>query len=373
MQKNITIQIWTDLYYCRVIGLWYPPAPEPTSIKKQIKTYPSNALPEGDTVVGRPDKVVGALPEPTITTVTEEVPAEYNDAPFMVVLSSMYKPRNEVHGGNPVAPGQHPIPKDFLEKQIRHISYLFANEFGIFQPETKALAQTFIAKQTISYKKIKELKMNVSPATGSMSLKELRDSIDQYTDEEQHKIQVITVGEHPLDAAEKDIKKYIHTGKNIGDEIPRYITITKLTPVYTTNDPYIKKTSLPEVPADQSIAPGTEEVEISKEILNQTEMAIAEDDSNREALKTFDTMSTPKPQLDEDGEPVVGEDGEPVMIIETPDRVAVLEQMLKDKNKLLEDLNLKEPTIPVDNTIIPEPQSSAEMFPYTQEEPQKGI
>jgi polyhydroxyalkanoate synthesis regulator protein len=93
----------------------------------------------------------------------------------------MYTPRKEVMGHNPVAPGQHPMPKEFLEKQIRHMSYLFANEYGMFRPQSKAAAKTFIAKQTISYKLDKEQTMEVRPANGSMSLFELKSHIEQFS------------------------------------------------------------------------------------------------------------------------------------------------------------------------------------------------
>jgi len=305
--KNITIQVWTDLYYARTIGIWYPDAPTDPSI-------------------------------------------DFNDAPFLIVLSSMYEPRQEVQGFNPVAPGQHPIPKEFLESQIRHMSYLFANEYGIFQPKSKALAKTFIAKQTVSYNMIKEIDMTVSPATGSMSLKDLRDSIDQYTEEEQKKIKVITVGENSKDADAKGIDDFIYTQKQDGQR--QYISVTKLAPVYEINDPYIDNAPLPADPAVASLPPGTENNPISQEIIGEVGAARAKNTTNKEALKTFDKMT-------EGADPTA----------DKPDRIAVLEQMIKDKDKQLIDAGLKKPPIePEDDSDIPAPMSEADLFPYTKTE-----
>jgi len=319
--KNITIQLWTDLYYCRVIGIWYPEAP----------AEEDNAVP-------------------------------FNDAPFLLVLSSMFEPREEVQGGNPVAPGQHPIPKDFLEKQIRHMSYLFANEFGIFQPKSKAAAKAFIAKNTISYKMIKEIDVTVSPATGSMTLRDLRNFIDQYTEDEQKEIQVLTVGEHPLDADAKHIEKFIHADKIESQR--QYISVTKLTPVYGVENAYIKNTPLPVDPAFSSLPPGTADAEMSQAVLAETEAAIAEDNTNREALETFDNMSEIEvPVLDDSGVPILDDDGNPVTEKVVPDRIQVLEKMLEDKNKQMMDVGLLTPTIPKDDDEELQPMSEADIFP----------
>lgn len=328
--KNITIQIWTDLYYTRTIGIWYPDAPE-------VEAPAFNEEPS------------------TI---------KFNDAPYLIVLSGTFTPRQEVQGFNPIAPGQHPIPKDFLESQIRHMSYLFANEFGIFQPKSKAHAKTFIAKQTVSYKMDKEIELTVSPATGSMSLKDLRDSIDQYTEEEQREIKVITVGEHPKDADAKGIENFIHTQKQDGQR--QYISVTKLTPVYEIENSYIDKTSLPADPAFASLPPGTDEAPLSQDIISGVAEARAEDASNREALETFDRMIEPVAVMDEEtGEPTVNEDGEPVMVVPEVDRIAVLEQMLKDKDQQLIDAGLKNPPIEkTEQEEIPAPMSEADLFPY---------
>ena len=50
--KDITIQLWNDLHYCRAIGIWYPEPPEPIEL-----TNPDMEQPY------------------------------FNDAPFLIVLS----------------------------------------------------------------------------------------------------------------------------------------------------------------------------------------------------------------------------------------------------------------------------------------------
>lgn len=285
--KNITIQIWNDQYFCRVIGIWYP--------------------------VGLKD----------------------NDAPFCIVLSSMFNPRVEVMGTNPVAPDQHPMPKEFLEAQTRHMAYLFANEFGIFQAPSKPLFKAFIAKQTIGYSMIKEFKMDVSPASGSITLAELRNSIDQYTEEEQKKINVLTVGEHPKDADAKQIDSFIHTDKF--DAMRQYISITKLTPVYEVKDPYIVNTSVPLDPATLSFSPGTEEHPLVKAELEKVATIIEADNINRSILGVIDNTD------------------------ETLSRCEALQTALMDKNKQLIDNGIIPPTLP-EKEVVPQPTKESEIY-----------
>jgi len=320
--KQITIQLWTDLNYCRVIGIWYPEAPEPIELDTPDQSQPY-----------------------------------FNDSPFIIVLSSIFKPRTEVMGNNPVAPGQHPMPKDFMEQQVRHMSYLFANEFGIFQPETKAITKSFLAKQTFSYKMVKEFNMNVTPATGAMSLKDLKNSIEQYSIEDQEKIQVLTVGENPIDADAKGIENFIHTDTNDGTR--QYISVTKLANVYPIDNPYIVKSILPEDPSIASLPPGTQDAELSQAFVNEAEAAKQIDTTNREALEVFDNLSAePQPVLDENGEPTMDENGEPVTAIVQPSREEILEELLKQKNAKIAELEPDEP-----KEIMPQPMTEADQFP----------
>ena len=125
-KKTIKIQVWTDNYYCKVIGIW------------------------------RPHEEEGAIPEePDPNSPTKYKDETKMNLPKYVVLSSVFEPRSEVLGFNPIAPGQHPIPKDFLEDQTRQISYMFANDIGVFTPPNKQIAAKFIAKETLNYKMIK--------------------------------------------------------------------------------------------------------------------------------------------------------------------------------------------------------------------------
>ena len=250
--KTIKIQVWTDLFYARFIAIW------------------------------RPEESTNYIPPVNDTRSDQE-----KNIPFLLVTSSMYQGRNEVIGLNPIAPSQHPMPADFLQQQVRHISYMFANEFGIFQPPSKADANTFLAKMTVNYSLVKEFDLTVSPANGSTNLKLFRDSLSAYSTEELESIQVMMVGENPDDSYAKHIDDFIYTPKN--DSLPQYITITKLMDVYNT-DPYINNSMLPNDPTVDSIPPGTSEAPLSQNVLNSTNNALANDKAELEILKTYDTM-----------------------------------------------------------------------------------
>lgn len=250
--KTIKIQVWTDLFYARFIAIW------------------------------RPEESANYIPPVNDTRSDQE-----KNIPFLLVTSSMYQGRNEVIGLNPIAPSQHPMPADFLQQQVRHISYMFANEFGIFQPPSKADANTFLAKMTVNYSLVKEFDLTVSPANGSTNLKLFRDSLSAYSTEELESIQVMMVGENPDDSYAKHIDDFIYTPKN--DSLPQYITITKLMDVYNT-DPYINNSMLPNDPTVDSIPPGTSEAPLSQNVLNSTNNALANDKAELEILKTYDTM-----------------------------------------------------------------------------------
>ncbi len=251
-KKTIKIQVWTDLFYVRFIAIWRP------------EESPDYIPPENDS---RPD--------------------QEKNIPFLLVTSAMYKGRSEVIGLNPIAPSQHPMPSDFLQQQIRHISYMFANQFGIFQPPSKADANSFISKMTVNYSLVKELTVDVSPATGSTNLKLFRDSLMAYSNDELEKINVLMVGENPNDAAAKNIDEFIYTPKN--DILPQYISITKLMNVYNIDDPYINNSILPD-PAD-TIPPGTESSPITQGVMNDTITAANNSAAELEMLKTYDSMN----------------------------------------------------------------------------------
>lgn len=255
-KKTIKIQVWTDLFYVRFIAIWRP------------EEDPNYISPIDDT---RSD--------------------QEKNIPYLLVTSAMYKGRSEVIGLNPVAPSQHPMPAEFLQQQIRHISYMFANEFGIFQPPSKADANTFISKMTVNYSLVKELIVDVSPATGSTNLKLFRDSLAAYSNDELEKINIMMVGENPNDAYAKKIDDYIYTP--INDTFPQYITITKLMNVYNIDDPYINNSMLPPDPGTDSVPPGTESSAITQQVINSTTTAIEQNNAELELLKTYDSMNTP--------------------------------------------------------------------------------
>jgi len=329
--KNITIQVWTDNYYCRVIGIW------------------------------RPHEEKGAIPDDS----TDPTIANKQNLPRYIVLSSVYEPRKEVMGNNPVAPGQHPIPKDFLDDQTRQISYMFANEMGIFTPPSKNHAKTFLANQTLGYKMKKEIKREVSPANGSMNMKELRDSLNQYTDEELEAMPVLVAGENKKDNDKRGLAEFLYSDKTAPMETEKteepsqhYLTLTKILPVYELEDPYINNLPIGEDHIEKSLPPGTEDAPMSQEGIDSVTALADENQMNMDALAVADEMAEAEPQpiLDDKGEPVLADDGTPMM--EEPpeiDRVTVLEELLKKKNKQLEDAGLQEPTISTEKEEIPEP------------------
>lgn len=254
-QKNIKIEVLTDLYYARFIAIWRPE--------------------EADDYVA-----------PTDDTRSEQE----KNIPYLLVTNSMYKGRQEVIGNSPVVPSQHPMPTEFLKQQVRHISYMFANEYGIFQPPSKIHAETFLSKMRVGYKKIKELNVTVSPAQGSITLKELKDSLTKYTDDELKAINVAVIGENSEDAYAKGLDSFIHTVP--ASTTQQYLSITKLTNVYDIADPYI---SVGNLPTDEDIinsyAPGTEEAAITLAQIGLTTNAIANNDADLEILKTYDALT----------------------------------------------------------------------------------
>lgn len=325
--KNITIQVWTDNYYCRVIGIW------------------------------RPHEEPGAKPEESSDPKT----ATKQNLPRYIVLSSVYEPRKEVMGNNPVAPGQHPIPKYFLDDQTRQISYMFANEMGIFTPPSKNHAKTFLANQTMGYKLKKEIKREVSPAQGTMNMKELRDSLNQYTDEELEEMPILVVGENRKDTNKRELTRFLYSDKmntsSTEEQTQHYLTLTKILPVYELEDPYINNLPIGEDHIEKSLPPGTEEAPMSQEGIDNVSKLADENQMNMDALATADEMTEaqPKPKLDEKGEPMTSEDGTPITEETTIDRVSVLEELLKKKNKELENAGLQKPTISIEKEEIPEP------------------
>lgn len=267
ISKNIKIEVLSDLYYARFIAIWRP---------EEASEFET---PEEDS---RPD--------------------QERNIPFILVTTSMFKGRSAVIGPNPIVPSQHPMPIEFLKQQIRHISYMFANEFGIFQPPSKSHAETFLAKMRLGFTKIKELNVNVSPAQGSISLKDFRDSLEQFTDQQLEEIQVMTIGENPEDAQKKGLTGYIHTGSD--NVTQQYMSITKLVNVYDIENTGLNIGQLPSDPEDiiDSYAPGTENEPMTQDQIALTEDAIADNDAElaisltAEQQMEADTLATDVPR-----------------------------------------------------------------------------
>ena len=218
--KNIKIEIWTDLYYAKFIAIW------------------------------RPEEEADYVPP-----VPDDRPEQARNVPVLLIMDGMYEGRVEVIGASPVAPSQHPMPPEFMKRYVRHVAYCFANDFCTFTPPSKAAAETFLAKARVGYTLVKEMKATVSPAQGNISLKEFRDGLGAYTEEELKSIKVRTLGEHPDDAYAKDLGDYIHTVE--GQTVPQYITVTKLLNVYDVADTTINNSQLDSGTVENGNAPGT--------------------------------------------------------------------------------------------------------------------
>ncbi len=251
--KKVRIQVWTDIYYAKFVGIWRP---------------------EEDLPLDQDDPR----------------PSQEQNIPYLFVLSTMYKGRQEVIGNSPIAPSQHPMHPDILKKNIRDMCYLFANEIGIFKPPTKAHSSMWLEKQTVGYQKIKEFDVVIRPAYGSMTLKALRDHLSGYDEEwlEQHYAMI--QAEHPDDAAERDLDEYIYTPLEPADEPDQYISITKLIKVYEVTNPYLNNFPVTPEMAAESLPPGSEDHPLSKEETAKTNDAIATNDAELALLKKHDEM-----------------------------------------------------------------------------------
>lgn len=265
--KNIKIQVWTDLYYAKFIAIWRPEE-------------------ESDYVALDPDTR----------------PEQERNIPHLFIIDSMYKGRDEVVGYSPVAPSQHPMPPEYMKRYIRHISYCFANGYGVFVPPNKAAAETFLAKQKVGYTMNKEIKVTVSPVQGSMSLKEFRDSLNGYTEEQLKKIKVRTLGENPEDARTNKLDDYIHTFQTSTTE--QYFTVTKLMNVYDTEDTTINNTPLSPSTIINGQPPGTLSTAMGAAEAAKTTAAIATNAADAAIMNTAGNMNNQPPVTP--GMPTVG-------------------------------------------------------------------
>ena len=332
--KEISIQVWIDSTFVRTIGLWYPPIAD-------TKTTPVEPTTDIDLI----DSTTNTFESEPI--VEEEVLPMEKGAPFIIVSSSMFDPRDETTGLSPIVIGQSNMPKEFVETTIRNMSYLFANEIGMFQPRTKAIADIFLTKQTFSYTLVKEENMTVTPVQGSQSLKDLGDFINQFSLEEQEKIKVINNTEKPSTTASKHIEDFIFADKM--DKQAIYVTVTKLADIYETEDPYINMTQMPENSTD-SLPPALIDTPEGDAIVANAEAVIEADTAERETLEAHDNIVEEATPTEEKKTPEAPK----------PTREEALEELLKMKNKQLMDAGIIPPTTP-ENPLdgLPEPSTQA--------------
>jgi len=251
--KNITIEVLNDLYYARFIATWRP---------EEEKSY---VPPEKD-----------------------DRPAQLKNIPYFLVLTSMYEGRSS-NGETPIVASQHPMPPEFLKTQIRHMAYMFENNLGIFQPPSLAHAATFLAKMKVGYTSVKELKLVVTDVQSYITLKDLKISLEKYTDKQLASIKIPVLNENTIDAYKKSLEGCIH--HNIIDkDIQQYFSITKLSNIYDVANPYINNSNLP-IDLYDSYPPGTKEVyiDLAKQI-DTTKNAIANDIADLDTLKVADEM-----------------------------------------------------------------------------------
>jgi len=239
MQKEVQFQVWVNSLYCRVIGFWYP---------------------------------------------------EDGSPPHTLVVSSVYRPRQEVSGPTPIAPGQSKIPADFIQQQIRHATYMFANNFGVIEFPSKQVVESYITHQTLNYQLKKEYVVVVETTNGTTTLYDLRNSLNAFTDEELKEIEIPIRLENPKDVTIKDYDKYTYLEKE-GTDL-QYLTITKVRPILEV-DPYINNSQLDE---DPTVRFTEEELEANPQLMIDAETVLEEDTLNREILKLYDETITENPE-----------------------------------------------------------------------------
>ncbi|RLC44330.1 MAG: hypothetical protein DRH57_09280 [Candidatus Cloacimonadota bacterium] len=335
--KDITIQVWIDSTFVRTIGIWYPPIADTKTASAEEESFNTELI---DTNVDTFEAMEEVQPE--------ILPMEQG-APFIIVTSSMFDPRDETTGVSPIVVGQSSIPKAFLETTIRNMSYLFANEISMFQPRTKAFANIFLTKQTFSYTMVKEETMTVTPVQGSQTLKDLGDFINQFSVEEQEQMKVINNTEKPETTASKHIEEFIFGDKVDGQSM--YITVTKLADIYDTEDPYINMTQIPENSTD-ALPPALVGTPEGDAIVENAEAVIEADTAERETLEAYDNI-VEADEMTEESETEVIE----------PTREEALEELLKMKNQQLMDAGIIPPTTP-ENPLdgLPEPSTQSEDY-----------
>jgi hypothetical protein len=187
--------------------------------------------------------------------------------------------------------------------------------------------------------KVKELKATVSPAQGNMSLKEFRDGLGVYTEEELKTIKVRTLGEHPDDAYAKDLGDYIHVTN--GQATPQYITVTKLLDVYDVSDTSINNSQLDSSVIEEGYPPGTQSSPIVQEQIALTTNAIADNTADATIMQTAAMMAA-------NNDIVVGSAVTPVVPPITRDEA---------QQQTIKDLQSQVPPAPIGGTAMVSPTS----------------
>lgn len=207
--KNITIEVWTNSFYSKFIGIWRPEEEE------WFEQYAPGEDPRAD--------------------------IERN-VPHILIMSSAFTERPEVIGNNPIAPTQHPMSPFDVRRQVRHMAYMFANYYGVMKMDTIVKADLLLVKERLGFTKVKEYKLTVSPTRGTtpMTLLDLKTQlVKNYTDGQLAAVQVLTVGENFEDMEAKELQGYVHKATGDGANWDQYITITKIANVYEVDDPYL--------------------------------------------------------------------------------------------------------------------------------------
>jgi len=166
---NIKIQVWKDLSYVRIIGVWYSEE-------------------ESDFIA----------PENDTRSIQEK------NIPHIAVLSA-YE-------------AQKIADANFLEKNIDTVKMMFIKKQGIFQPASKVEAETFLAKMCVGYKLEQEIKLNLSDNISSIEGEKLAKMVDIKT-------LALVAEKQKLDRAiELGLEKFIYTA----DGSKQYLTVTYL-------------------------------------------------------------------------------------------------------------------------------------------------
>jgi len=219
-----------------------------------------------------------------------------DNVPFVIVLPSAYKPREEVQGFNPIAPGQHPMPKEHIINQINNITFMFEKRMGMYQAENKARYKAFLAKQTNGYSIVIDQYIKLENIQGSISLLDLKRKLEGYSDETLLKtsVPIIEQNEREVRNIYNNVERYKLPIETINDNIqfPEFISLTKYGPKLGLSDlyPYIKNSPLPENTLERNRIPGTEDALIVKISNQETIKALSKDEIYRKVLELYDEL-----------------------------------------------------------------------------------